>query len=54
MLLSVNLFKGLSNLQTLDLDDNKIIHIDIEMFRDLINLQILYLGHNRLKTLTFN
>nr|XP_025036765.1 toll-like receptor 5 isoform X2 [Pelodiscus sinensis] len=41
-------FRNLPNLQTLDLGDNKILHLDPEAFVGLSNVNTLRLFHNRL------
>jgi len=45
-----NLFSGLSNLQKIDLADNRLSSVPADLFSDLTNLQVIYLNKNSLSS----
>lgn len=52
-----NSFRGLSELETLYLDNNQLENLDAELFKDLDNLRNLFLNRNNLRAIesyTFN
>ena len=47
-----SVFKGLTNLEVLDLQDNRLEHFSDDLFQDLYSLKMLHLSNNRLNRLS--
>ncbi len=50
----INTFKGLNNLELLNLEENFIDRLDYGLFSDLLNLKEIWLQSNRIKSIDIN